>query len=47
MFSLIFVIFHLDSKLLRWQRKATEVLVAAVLIPQCLNWWLQRLSCFS
>lgn len=46
-FSLIFIIFHLDSKLLLWQRKATQVLVAAVLIPQSLNWWLQCLSCSS
>lgn len=47
MFSLIFVIIHLESKLSLWQRKATQVLTAAILIPQTLNGWLQCLSCSS
>lgn len=47
MFSLIFVIIQLESQLSLWQRKATQVLTAAVLIPQPLNGWLQCFSCFS
>lgn len=47
MFSFIFIIIHLDSKLSLWQKKATQVLTAAVLIPQTSNGWLQCLSCFS
>lgn len=46
-FSLIFIIIHLYSKLSLWQRKATQVLTTAVLIPQTLNGWIQCLSCFS
>lgn len=46
MFGLIFIIFHWGFKLLLWQRKATHVLVAAVLFPQSSNWWLQCLSSF-
>lgn len=37
MFSFIFIIIHLGSKLSLWQRRATQVLTAAVLIPQTLN----------